>query len=271
MKLLLEYIRFKDGENSTPLRKENLSVNTECPTLWSETRGIMHTRSTPLIKDVEKENISLVKLLLGAKVPVDERDDGKRTALYYAAGCGNLEIMNMLIDGGADVNIMDNRQLSPLWVACDRRKGDAVLLMLLRRSAKVQLPIERARWTNCTMCQAAKFAPIEVMGALCERSVDHYNEPCYRTPLWEAVTAEKLMAVKCLIMYGCFLDTPGRESSFGWEKRTLLHDAIDKKNLNVLNVLITAGAFTNKTLFECSRDNALHGDYVGRTEICARY
>ena len=177
-----------------------------------------------------------------------------------------LEIMNMLIDGGADVNIMDYRQLSPLWVACDRRKGDAVL-MLLRRSAKVQLPIERARWTNCTMCQAAEFEPTEVMGALCERSIDHYNEPCYRTPLWEAVTAENLMAVKCLIMYGCSLDTPGRESSFGWKKRTLLHEAIYKKNLNVLNVLITAGALTNKTLFECSSDNALHGDYVGRTGL----
>ena len=85
VKLLLEYIRFKDVENSTPSRKENFSVNTECPTLWSETRKIMHTGSTPLIKAVEKENISLVKLLLGAKVPVDERDGGKATALYYAA------------------------------------------------------------------------------------------------------------------------------------------------------------------------------------------
>ncbi|KAI2632319.1 ankyrin repeat-containing domain protein [Hypoxylon sp. NC1633] len=64
--------------------------------------------ATTLRQAVQKGNVGLTEFLLeeGETYPIDETDSGNRTALYYAAKKDNIQILNMLLERGADPNIL---------------------------------------------------------------------------------------------------------------------------------------------------------------------
>ena len=59
----------------------------------------------------------------------DPRNTGE-TPLYLAAMLGNLEIMQILIDHGADVNRHSSDGSFPLYVAARQERYEAVRLLL---------------------------------------------------------------------------------------------------------------------------------------------
>lgn len=64
-------------------------------------------RATPLITaSVHKENIKILELLVDAGADIDARDNFGRTALIYAAGFGDAEMVKFLLDNGANPDIM---------------------------------------------------------------------------------------------------------------------------------------------------------------------
>ena len=263
VKLLLEHIDFKDSDKSTPLREDDLKANSHLPRLCSESRKIWHRRRTPLIVAVMRENRELVKILLDAKVPVDERDFEGSTALHYAAVCDSPEFVKLLLLAGADVNLINDRMASPLLKAC-RDRNDCIMLILLRHGAKVTVPKPTGGkglgYISCLLCEASKFSTKEVMDVLCEAADDLDHEDCLFSPLSDAVAARNIVAARCLIYYGCSLDCPDKVRLLGWEQKTLVQIAIETKNLDIIRLLYNAGAFTCKTLYECYSDEILRDD-----------
>ena len=61
---------------------------------------------TELRQAVVNDNIPVIEFLLAQGYSVNGTDSGRRTALYYAAKKGLISIMNMLLDRGADPNIL---------------------------------------------------------------------------------------------------------------------------------------------------------------------
>ena len=61
---------------------------------------------TKLRQAVHNRNTVLTKLLLEQGCYVNDTDSGRRTALYYAARKGQISILNMLLEKGADPNIL---------------------------------------------------------------------------------------------------------------------------------------------------------------------
>ena len=272
VKLLLEYIDFKDSDRSTPLREADLMANLNLPRLCSESRKIWHRRTTPLIVAVMRENRELVKVLLDAKVPIDEGDFEGSTALHYAVVYYCPYFVELLLDAGADVNSVNLSMVSPLMKAC-RSKDEDVMLILLRRGAKVTVPQASNRnslgWPfySCVLSDAAKFAPKDVMDALCEAADDLDHEACLFSPLSDAVAAKNIVAAKCLIYYGCSLDTHSNVRLLGKGQKTLLQISIEEKNLDVIRLLYEAGAFTCKSLYECYKDMIIRKDCLGNPEL----
>lgn len=72
---------------------------------------------TPLVAAVAARRESLVTLLLEHQVAVDQRLPNDTTALMVAAAMGHPEILEALLDGGADVNAVDASGRSALHAA----------------------------------------------------------------------------------------------------------------------------------------------------------
>lgn len=57
------------------------------------------------VKPIDTDHfLEIAKIILDSGLPIDELDDGGRTALYWAAAVKNIKSMAFLIDEGADVN-----------------------------------------------------------------------------------------------------------------------------------------------------------------------
>ena len=74
---------------------------------------------TALMRAAEYQRTELVTLLLekGANVNIESKS-GNRTALMEAAGGGNIVIIKQLVEKGAEINAKDNTYYTPLHFAC---------------------------------------------------------------------------------------------------------------------------------------------------------
>ncbi|XP_030534830.2 ankyrin-1 [Rhodamnia argentea] len=83
---------------------------------------------TPLLSSVAASSVECLKLLIqaGANVNISA---GGATPLHIAADNGNPEIINCLLDAGADPNIVDEDGLKPIQVAAGRGNRAAVEIL----------------------------------------------------------------------------------------------------------------------------------------------
>ena len=84
----------------------------------------------------------VVRVLIsrGANINL-RRDEGRRTALIRAAEGDNTDCVSHLIEAGADVNAVDDREMSALWLALEREvRGELdvnIVRLLLKGGASV--------------------------------------------------------------------------------------------------------------------------------------
>ena len=70
----------------------------------------------------------MMRRFIGADArDVNARSNENMTALHYASREGQTEIIKMLIDAGVDVNILDERRISPLHLAALGGQGHMTL------------------------------------------------------------------------------------------------------------------------------------------------
>ena len=264
VKILLEFFRLKDLELSTPFRDYDLELDHNLPQIFTESRKIWHRRCTPLTMAVQRENVILVKMLLEAKVPIDEGAQDDSTALHYAAECEDTEIMKLLIATGADVNKLNYRMRSPLECACSYRNEEA-LFLLLKNGAIIPVKHRTSdrsffpgKYQPCVMCEVARFASDEAMLAICELMKGHEDENCVHSPLWKAVISGNMLAARFLIKYGCKLRI---------EDKPLLIKAVKKMRVDDLRLLCMGGVFKSETLTEMYTDIQLQEYCADRPEV----
>jgi 26S proteasome non-ATPase regulatory subunit 10 len=72
---------------------------------------------TPLICAAEKGFVEVLRLLLRHKCDVNRMSHSAATALHFAAQHGDVEVCNLLLDGGAEIDAQDIRKFTPLMMA----------------------------------------------------------------------------------------------------------------------------------------------------------
>lgn len=133
-----------------------------------------------LIRFVHEGNIDKVRELLAKKVSLTERDHKGRTAIGRACEDGSTEILAMLLEAGADPNLMTDRK-TPLMLAAYANKVEVVQL-LLEKGARID-EINKMRETALMKSSAGEA--VDVVRLLLERGADVNAK---RIDGWSALT-----------------------------------------------------------------------------------
>ena len=272
VRLLLKHISFEDAakadsKNHIQEKSNHTQEKSNLPNIVQYT--IMDVKrspkgQTPLISSVLRNDITLVKMLLDAKAPVNETDLNKSTPLHLAASSATPDIIKLLLDANADINAKNMIGMTPLMYAITCNKIENIC-MLLKNGAD---PLVMSGGRN-VLSIAARTGTREMMQALMEAGADLDHRDAHgNSPLFVAVQNENYAAIRCLITYGCTLDAPNKVTHVRqWQKMTLFQFAVWKKNLEIMNMLYLAGAYTNKILWDCFNDEKLKDHCLAKPEL----
>ena len=259
-----------------------------CPAMWSDPAvcrvlidagADLHTKNeieqSPLHYVCKSGALNMVKMLVRGGAGVRDTNDKGRTCLHVAARCGHTEtvrylvglpevelnhqdsedkdtalhlavcavqtdVVQVLIDAGADIDTQNDYGCSPLHTACE--SGELYIVkMLVRAGAEV-------RATNDIGCTCLIIAAcsgrtefVRYLVGLPEVELNHQNVTNNYTALHYAVCAVQTDVVQVLIDAGADIDTRGDDG------RSPLHTAYNSETPDVVKMLVEAGAGVRAT------------------------
>jgi ankyrin repeat protein len=151
----------------TPL---SLATRLECHDLMQQllqhgaaVNGSDESGRTALIDAAGRGQVEVVRILLDAGADVEAKTRiEEKTALLLAADEGQAEAARLLIDRRADVNVRDHNGETPLLVSAARGHAEVVRLLLMH-GADVRA---RDRFDNTAIRNAEKYSGPEVVALL---------------------------------------------------------------------------------------------------------
>ena len=172
----------------------------------------------PLFDAAENEEIEAVRLIIGKVTEVDDDDDYGSTALHAAAWCGQLDVVKVLLEHGADSTRRDSRNRTPFFFACacfggtiPEREATANYLLehLLKEGrtlAEINVPTKRGR---TPLRETAAHGFEHITKTLINMMEPHDNETINRVnsfngrgPLYSAARHGKADMAELLLQYG---------------------------------------------------------------------
>jgi hypothetical protein len=109
-------VNAKDDNGTTALELAASAGDKECVEMLLEKKARL---GLALLAAVNKDRIEIVRTLVQAGAPVNERYDEQKTALHWAAVNGRAEIARFLVQKGADVRAKDQWGHLPVELAHD--------------------------------------------------------------------------------------------------------------------------------------------------------
>ena len=77
-----------------------------------------------------ENRFAILELLVRSKYDLDSQNDNGDTAVHIAAQKGNYKHLELLIESGAEVNILNDYSLSPLYLAILNEKKECAEILL---------------------------------------------------------------------------------------------------------------------------------------------
>ncbi|XP_068748124.1 serine/threonine-protein phosphatase 6 regulatory ankyrin repeat subunit B-like isoform X2 [Montipora capricornis] len=160
---------------------------------------------SPLHIAARKGNVEICRLLVQSGAKTDAKNADGNTILHIAAELGDVAMARFLYSAKAKPNIVNNDGDTPLHLACQRKHVSIVDLLLAKFSANIGIPNKKSD-----------------------------------TPLFIAVRVNCPQAIKQLLNSAqADQDVKAGRSASG---DTLLHLAVDNKDIEVVKSLVQAGA-----------------------------
>lgn len=197
--------------------------------------------NTPLMLAVRSDLLKTSKSLLRRGAEVNDQDIFRKTALHH--GCDNenenVELIQALLDAGADKNKADTLGATPLALACN--KGHAgIVKLLLERGAAVNRPGKGMDYTPLLeACKATDAkASAEIIDLLLAKgaSVDCCSERG-DTPFMVAIEFQNSAALEALVAslgddaaaVTAYLNKPNNKGMTAW--KVVTHPDYDRSAL----------------------------------------
>ena len=160
-----------------------------------------NAHTTALAEAVASGNLELVRMVLNAGADINARNNSGQTALMRLDDDSSAEIVNALVYAGAKVNLKDEDGDSALLVAAALEKTE-VLKALLDAGAKVNT---RNKEGKTALMIAAEGGYVENVKALLEAGANvHQKNKDGATALNYAKESEHADVIEVLTFYGAF-------------------------------------------------------------------
>ena len=224
-----------------------------------------------LVEVAHAGHAGVVAFLLGLGLEyfaVDGENEYGMTALAAACGQGHMDVIHVLVDGGAE--LMKKRGKSPLVIACKGEqpeavsfllengyrgalasdswvaikafetaidKGNILVLRLLVKNMGLEIDdVGFGAWT--LLCDACRKGRVEVVRLLVEEGGADIHKPSARdeTPVYIASMFGRVNVLKYLVDKGGDVNAPESDGV------TPLAIACTRKHLNVVRLLLQSGA-----------------------------
>ncbi|KAE8579060.1 hypothetical protein XENTR_v10023887 [Xenopus tropicalis] len=216
-------------------------------------------------KLLQRPKAGKAKLLGSAKrVNVNFQDTDGFSALHHAALSGNTELISLLLEAQAAVDIKDNKGMRPLHYAAWQGKKEPMKLLLKSGSA-VNIPSDEGQ---IPLHQAAQHGHYDVS----EMLLQHQSNPCImdisgKTPLDLACEFGRVGVVQLLLnsnMCAALLE-PKPGDSTDPNGTSPLHLAAKNGHIDIIRLLLQAGIDINR---QTKSGTALHeAALCGKTEV----
>ncbi|KAG7239788.1 hypothetical protein INR49_028375 [Caranx melampygus] len=210
--------------------------------------------------------VLLCKLLGSTKrLNINYQDSEGFSALHHAALTGTTELLSLLLEAQATVDIKDINGMRPLHYAAWQGKADSVLL-LLRAGAAVNSPSHDGQ---IPLHLSAQYGHYEVS----EMLLQHQSNPCLmnkakKTPLDLACEFGRLKVAQLLLssnMVAALLEGEGGHDSLDSPSTTPLHLAARNGHKDIIKLLLKAGIDINRAT---KAGTSLHeAALYGKTEV----
>ena len=194
----------KDRYNKTPLQialtNKNIAFADALINARVDVNAIDASGNSPLIVAAEQVNIPLIKKLLkaGAK-PNFERRYGNRTALHVAISKADLNMMRLLLNAKADVNIRGDYRQTSLQLAVNKKHLAMVnLLLKYRPSINVLDQSDNSALHNAVLSRNLPIVKRLLQAGAQPNTVNNQGE----TPLTDALSRRKAQIAKQLVEKG---------------------------------------------------------------------
>uniref|UniRef100_A0A672GH13 Caskin-2 n=1 Tax=Salarias fasciatus TaxID=181472 RepID=A0A672GH13_SALFA len=207
--------------------------------------------------------------LLGStkRLNINYQDPDGFSALHHAALTGTTELLSLLLDAQAQVDVKDVNGMRPLHYAAWQGKADSVLL-LLRAGASVNSPSHDGQ---IPLHLSAQYGHYEVS----EMLLQHQSNPCLmnkakKTPLDLACEFGRLKVAQLLLssnMVTALLEGEGGGGGDGVDSSstTPLHLAARNGHKDIIKLLLKAGIDINRAT---KAGTSLHeAALYGKTEV----
>ncbi|KAK6958880.1 ankyrin repeat protein [Biomphalaria glabrata] len=125
----------------------------------------------PLHLSVAKENLDLIKLLIESGADIDIVDSNGDTPLFYACSKKNVEILKYLLTTGAEINTTNDFGKTPIFVTVELNQV-LHFKMLLKWGADVSVCDKEG---NSLICQAIKCRCADIVSLLLDLGVDTHD------------------------------------------------------------------------------------------------
>ena len=226
----------------------------------------------------DKSNTDAINVLLkaGANTNIALDASGDTCLMRAVHNDVSKEVLQTIIDHGADVNATNKQNVTALWIACDKRNADAINV-LLKAGADTNIAINDPGGT-CLMRAVYKDCSKEVLQSIIDHGADvNATNKQKVTALWIACTKNSTDAINVLLKAGAntnillddhgstclmcavandcskevlqaIIDHGGKVNDTDKQNVTSLRIACGKSNTDAINVLLKAGADTNIAL-----------------------
>ena len=205
---------------------------------------------------VSDDDIELVKILLQDKyVDVNAEDWSGETPICRAIRHRNFDIVKLLVENGADVNIVSDKLTSPLYYAVIFEDVN-IVKYLIDNGAEVN---NRGFYLDRTaLHQACNLDRKDIVKLLLEHNINvNIRDDKGETALHYAVINNNTDIIKLLIDNGTEINARN------YEGQTALHIAVIYKNIEAIKTLLDSGI--NKNIKDNEGKTAI--DYLKKAEI----
>ncbi|KAJ5426965.1 hypothetical protein N7465_002035 [Penicillium sp. CMV-2018d] len=200
---------------------------------WEPELIATHERWIPLFAASEGGFLDIVQLLIQKGADIGASDGFRETPLYIACENGHIEVVRLLLEKGADVHHSNQLGWTPVNTASDEGFSDIVLL-LVERGADINAPNESG---ETPLYNASWEGHIEVVRLLLEEGADiEVQNESGETPLSSACRRGHIEIVRLLLDKGADIH---HQSQSGW---TPVNDASEAGFLDIVQLLIERGA-----------------------------